>query len=663
VLARKYRPKTFDELYGQEVVVRTLRNAFQTNRVSQSYMFTGIRGVGKTTVARILARALNYEVEGEVDKPSFDMPKIGTHCQNIIDGRHVDVLEMDAASHSGIQDVRELTDAARYKPMLARVKVYIIDEVHMLSNAAFNGLLKTLEEPHDHVRFILATTEHRKVPVTVLSRCQNFHLHRIAVSELLRLLEKVCDAECFVADREALRHIAIAAEGSARDALSMLEQAVVLGNGACREKAVLDMLGKSSRLVIVNILQDVMKGDAEAALTRIAGQFRAGVDPLVLLSDLAGFVHFITKAKVIGEKFMNDQVGEFEAATGLDLASKLSMPVLSRAWQILLRGMEELRSSTRTQAAADMVIIRLCYSSSLPSPDEVLKLMSNSPDGVSKLISHEKACASFEAMTSSGSGGQVVGTVSGTSLQSEGGSPKDRLEARNSKAPSEGGSPKDRLEARSSKAPSEGGSPKDRLEARNSKAPSEGESPKDRLEARNSKAPSEGESPKDRLEARSSKAPSEGESPKDRLEARNSKAPSGGGSPKDRLDTRHPKNLRDVVDLAAEKLDLPAKMALERQIRPVSFQPGKIEVSLTEDAPYSLPAVLSKKLSDWTGTKWQVLLSEEVGTSTIAEQRIEERKNLENDVKEDPMVAEVLKCFQNAELIDVRSTHNPEDER
>ena len=283
VLARKYRPSNFSELIGQEPMVRTLTNAFATGRIAQAWMLTGVRGVGKTTTARILARALNYKT-ATVDQPSVDLAVLGEHCQAIMEGRHVDVIEMDAASHTGIDDIRDIIERVRYAPVAARYKVYIIDEVHMLSTQAFNGLLKTLEEPPPHVKFIFATTEIRKVPITVLSRCQRFDLRRIDAGALVAHLSSIADKEGISVDDDALAMIARAAEGSARDSLSILDQAIAHGGGAVSAEAVRAMLGLADRARIVDLFEHVMKGDVAAALAEFRNQYDTGADPAAVLT-------------------------------------------------------------------------------------------------------------------------------------------------------------------------------------------------------------------------------------------------------------------------------------------------------------------------------------------------------------------------------------------
>jgi DNA polymerase-3 subunit gamma/tau len=341
VLARKYRPKDFSDLMvGQEPMVRTLTNAFETGRIAQAYMLTGVRGVGKTTTARILARALNYKTP-EIDKPTIDLRIPGEHCQAIMEGRHVDVIEMDAASHTGIDDIREIIEQVRYRPVSARYKVYIIDEVHMLSTQAFNGLLKTLEEPPEHVKFIFATTEIRKVPITVLSRCQRFDLRRIGASDLVGLFTTILGKEGISADPDAMAMIARAAEGSARDGLSLLDQAIAHGGGVVEVEAVRSMLGLADRARIVDLFQHIVKGDVAAALDEFAGQYEAGASPSVVLTDLADFTHLVTRLKYVPDASNDQSLSEIERTRGAEFSSSIAVTTLSRIWQMLLKGIPE----------------------------------------------------------------------------------------------------------------------------------------------------------------------------------------------------------------------------------------------------------------------------------------------------------------------------------
>ncbi len=380
VLARKYRPQNFDDLYGQEPMVRTLTNAFEAGRIAQAWMLTGVRGVGKTTTARILARGLNYKTD-TIDQPSVHLTELGEHCQAIMEGRHVDVIEMDAASHTGIDDIREIIEQVRYRPVSARYKVYIIDEVHMLSNQAFNGLLKTLEEPPPHVKFIFATTEIRKVPITVLSRCQRFDLRRIESGTLTSLLRKITGLENVQADDTALAMIARAGEGSARDSLSILDQAIAHGNGTVDSQTVREMLGLADRARIIDLFEMLMRGDVAGVLKEFRAQYDVGADPSVVLSDLADFNHLVTRLRFTPEVAQDMSLSEDERVRGAEFAKTLSIRALSRCWQMLLKGIHEVETSSRPVQAAEMLLIRLAHSADLPTLDEALKAIANGHTG------------------------------------------------------------------------------------------------------------------------------------------------------------------------------------------------------------------------------------------------------------------------------------------
>jgi DNA polymerase-3 subunit gamma/tau len=374
VLARKYRPASFEDLIGQDAMVRTVSNAFESGRIPQAWILTGVRGVGKTTTARILARALNYELpDGSVKEPTIKMPAMGVHCQAIIESRHPDVLEMDAASHNSVEDVRQINDAIRYAPMSARYKVYILDEVHMLSGAAFNALLKTLEEPPPHAKFVFATTEIRKVPVTVLSRCQRFDLRRVDATLLVDHLQGIAAKEKAEVEPAALALIARAAEGSVRDSLSLLDQAMAHAAGPVRAEDVRQMLGLADRVRVVDLFEALMKGDVAAALKELREQYEIGADPAVILADLAEFTHFVTRVKVIPAVADDVSLSEAERTRARAFASQLSMRVLSRTWQMLLKGVAEVPASGRPVAAAEMVLVRIAYAADLPTPDEVVR--------------------------------------------------------------------------------------------------------------------------------------------------------------------------------------------------------------------------------------------------------------------------------------------------
>jgi DNA polymerase-3 subunit gamma/tau len=378
VLARRYRPSTFTDLIGQDAMVRTVSNAFETGRIPQAWILTGVRGVGKTTTARILARALNYQLpDGSIKGPSIEMPVLGEHCQAIIESRHIDVHEMDAASHNGVDDVRQINDAVRYAPVSARYKVYILDEVHMLSTAAFNALLKTLEEPPPHAKFIFATTEIRKVPITVLSRCQRFDLRRVDGDLLVRHLAGIAGKENVTAETEALALIARAAEGSVRDSLSLFDQAISHAAGEVRAEDVRQMLGLSDRARIVDLFEMLLKGEVAEALKELRDQYDSGADPAIILSDLAEFTHFVTRVKLVPSVADDLSLSEPERVRGKAFATTLSMRILSRTWQMLLKGLTEVQQASRPVAAAEMLLVRIAYAADLPTPDEAIRSLAN----------------------------------------------------------------------------------------------------------------------------------------------------------------------------------------------------------------------------------------------------------------------------------------------
>ena len=374
VLARKYRPQDFDDLIGQEAMVRVLRNAFATGRIHHAYVLTGVRGVGKTTTARIIAKGLNCTAG---DGPTVEPCGECENCVAIAEGRHVDVIELDAASHTGIDDVREIIEGAKYRPAMARYKVYIIDETHMLSRNAFNGLLKTLEEPPAHVKFLFATTEIRKMPVTVLSRCQRFDLRRIEPERMIALLAGIAAKEGIEIDGEALALIARAGEGSARDSLSLLDQAIA--DGGRDAASIRAMLGLADRGRVIDLFAMVMRGEAAAALAELRDQYRSGADPEVTLNDLAETAHWLSTLKVAPDLADDPSLPAETRARGKDLAESLPMRVLARAWQMLLKALEETRAAPSPLMAAEMGVIRLCAVADLPTPGDLVRRLEEEP--------------------------------------------------------------------------------------------------------------------------------------------------------------------------------------------------------------------------------------------------------------------------------------------
>ena len=378
VLARKYRPETFADLVGQDAMVRTLKNAFKAGRIAQAFIMTGIRGTGKTTTARIIAKGMNCIGPDSAGGPTTEPCGVCEHCVAISEGRHVDVMEMDAASRTGVGDIREIIESVHYRAASARYKIYIIDEVHMLSTSAFNALLKTLEEPPPHVKFIFATTEIRKVPVTVLSRCQRFDLRRIEPEVMIGLLRRIAGSENAQITDEALALITRAAEGSARDATSLLDQAISHGAGETGADQVRAMLGLADRGRVIDLFEMILRGDAAAALTELQSQYAGGADPVAVLRDLAEITHWISVVKITPEAIEDPTISPDERTRGKDLADRLAMRVLTRLWQMLLKSLDEVSAAPNAMMAAEMAIIRLTHVADLPDPEALIRKVQQS---------------------------------------------------------------------------------------------------------------------------------------------------------------------------------------------------------------------------------------------------------------------------------------------
>ena len=556
VLARKYRPATFDDLIGQDAMVRTISNAFESGRIPQAWILTGVRGVGKTTTARILARALNYELpDGSIARPTVKMPTIGAHCRAIMESRHIDVLEMDAASHNGVEDVRQINDAIRYAPVSARYKVYILDEVHMLSPQAFNALLKTLEEPPPHAKFIFATTEIRKVPITILSRCQRFDLRRVDAGLLVQHLQSIAQKENIEVEAEALALIARAAEGSVRDSLSLLDQAIAHAAGPVRAEHVRTMLGLADRARVIDLFERLMRGDIAAALAELRAQYDTGADPMAVLTDLAEFTHLVTRMKIVHSVADDPALIEVERVRGRALAEKLSMRVLSRAWQMLLKGIAEVGNAGRPLTAAEMVLVRIAYAADLPTPDEAIRALD------------DKEASRREP-------GEVVGgeapVTSAAELLQAAGSSQSRAVT--------GGI----IAATSSRS----GAPQP--------------------------------------------------------------------APERKPEPLAISGFEELIALAVEKRDLGVKLALEREVRLVRCENGRLEVGLEPGAAKALVNELARKLSQWTHRPWSVVVSEEAGQPTIKAQNEARKAELKTGVRGDPLVQAVLARFPGAEIVEVR---------
>ena len=379
VLARKYRPETFADLVGQDAMVRTLKNAFEADRIAQAFIMTGIRGTGKTTTARIIAKGMNCIGPDGQGGATIEPCGVCEHCTAIMEGRHVDVLEMDAASRTGVGDIREIIESVAYRAASARYKIYIIDEVHMLSTSAFNALLKTLEEPPEHVKFIFATTEIRKVPVTVLSRCQRFDLRRIDPEDMLAMLRRIADAEGASIAEDALALITRAAEGSARDATSLLDQAISHGAGETSAEQVRAMLGLADRGRVLDLFDLIMKGDAAGALGELSAQYADGADPIAVLRDLAEVAHWVSVVQITPDAAEDPTIGAEERDRGREMANALPTRVLTRAWQMLLKALEEVSVAPNAMMAAEMAVIRMTHVADLPTPEQLVRKLRDAP--------------------------------------------------------------------------------------------------------------------------------------------------------------------------------------------------------------------------------------------------------------------------------------------
>ena len=558
VLARKYRPSTFAELIGQEAMVRTLSNAIATGRIAHAFILTGVRGVGKTTTARILARALNCVGPDGSGGATAEPCGQCAQCLAIADDRHVDVMEMDAASRTGVDDIRELTEGVRYRPVSGRYKVYIIDEVHMLSKNAFNALLKTLEEPPPDVKFVFATTEINKVPVTVLSRCQRFSLRRVPVEQLIPHYRRIAEAEGVEIEPAALALIARAADGSVRDGLSLLDQAIALSGGRVAEAAVRDMLGIADRGLVFDLLQSVLRGDAPAALAQMGQLYQGGADPLMVLQDLLDLSHFITRLKLAPEAGTGDPVAEGDRARARPLAERLTIPVLARVWQMLLKGLEEVQVAPSPIQAAEMVLVRLAYVADLPAPAELVRSAVAAP-----------GLAGTPA-GSRGNGAAIASSASAASPAVAVGQPSETASSR----------------------------------------------------------------------------PIAGNALRAIAEL-----------PAARAEPAHdpmPQSFAEVIALFDKRREALLRSHLLSDVHLVHFEPGRIEVRPAAGAPRDLTNRLGQLLSEWTGRRWLIAVSEAEGEPTLREQEEGRQRDLRNEVTSHPLVQAVLETFPGATIAAVR---------
>ena len=548
VLARKYRPETFADMVGQDAMVRTLKNAFEADRIAHAFVMTGIRGTGKTSTARIIAKGMNCIGADGNGGPTTEPCGVCEHCKSIMEGRHVDVMEMDAASRTGVGDIREIIESVHYAATSARFKIYIIDEVHMLSTSAFNALLKTLEEPPEHVKFIFATTEIRKIPVTVLSRCQRFDLRRIEPEVMLGLLQRIATAEKAEISQDAMALITRAGEGSARDAISLLDQAIAHGAGETTADQVRAMLGLADRGRVLDLFDMIMRGQADKALQELSGQYADGADPMAVLRDLAEITHWVSVIKISPEAADDPTVSPDERERG-KAAADLPMRAMTRMWQMLLKAMEEVAAAPN----AIMAIIRLTHVTDLPSPEELIKKLQNDPQP--------------PAPTGGGGGVPMGGSIGGgSSGQSVGASPR--------------GGPT---------AVIQGG------------------------------------------------------------------AATALAQEPDTAALVRFERFEQVLELIRARRDMKLLYDVETYVRVVKYSPGRLEFQPTQDAPSDLAQRLGQRLQGWTGARWGMILVNEGGGATVAEQKAEARDDLHAKVASHPLVMATMLTFPDAEIRDVRT--------
>ncbi|KPD13411.1 DNA polymerase III subunit gamma/tau [Phaeobacter sp. 11ANDIMAR09] len=568
VLARKYRPETFADLIGQDAMVRTLKNAFETNRIAQAFIMTGIRGTGKTTTARIIAKGMNCIGPDGTGQPTTEPCGVCEHCTAIMEGRHVDVMEMDAASRTGVGDIREIIDSVQYRAASARYKIYIIDEVHMLSTSAFNALLKTLEEPPAHVKFIFATTEIRKVPVTVLSRCQRYDLRRIEPEVMIAQMRKIASSEGAEITEDALALITRAAEGSVRDATSLLDQAISHGAGETTADQVRAMLGLADRGRVLDLMDMVLRGDAAGALTELGAQYAEGADPLAVLRDLAEITHWVSVVKITPDAAEDPTVSPDERARGQQMAEALPMRVMTRMWQMLLKALEEVAAAPNAMMAAEMAVIRLTHVADLPSPEELIRKLQDTPPP-----------------PQGGPGGGMNSGGYGPAT-----SPMQSLGA-----PAAGGGAPDGAPMAS------GGAPHGAPVAQGGNGTATALAP-------------------ETLQALA----------------------------------RYP-SFEHVVELIRQRRDGLLLEYVKTYLRLVSYQPGRITIQPTDDAPRDLAARLGQQLQNWTHARWIISLENEGGGDTITELENAAENALRAKASEHPLVQAVMENFPKAKITRIRT--------
>ena len=606
VLARAYRPSRFEDLIGQEAMVRTLRNAIASGRLAHAYILTGVRGVGKTTTARIIARAFNCVGADGKGGPTATPCGVCSHCTAIAEDRHVDVVEMDAASRTGINDIRELIESARYRPLDARYKIFIIDEVHMLSNAAFNGLLKTLEEPPEHVKFIFATTEIRRLPVTVLSRCQRFDLRRVSQEALEQHFTGIAEKEGAVLEPDAAAMIARAADGSVRDGLSILDQAIALTEGPVTGDLVREMLGLADRHEIFRLLDEVLQGEPAKAVARLGRLYDMGQDPVVAVRDLLELTHWLTRLK-LAPKEAERGAPELERTEGRRMADNLAIPALARLWQMLLKGLGEVQAAPSSLQAAEMLLVRIAHAADLPSPADLVRQLE-------------------EGRGSQAAGAERTDTTGGRPVS--GGETASGAASRDRGAPSASASavrsaPTLTIAARS------GGGAAAAIKASGDPYPALAG------EAR----PQEDRAPTD--------AVSEADGPPGDAVAAAGPMPAG---------------FSEMVELFASHREGRLYGHLFNDAHMIRFEPGHVELRFDGSVPRGIVQDIARRLGEWTGRNWFVSQSEQEGEPTLREQRTQKEEARLSTAAEHPLVKAALETFPGARVASVRDLVDPADQ-
>ncbi|MDE0148042.1 MAG: DNA polymerase III subunit gamma/tau [Rhodospirillaceae bacterium] len=649
VLARKYRPATFDELIGQDVLVRTLTNAIRLNRVHHAFILTGVRGIGKTTTARLIARALNCVGPDGTGGPTIEPCGVCVHCVAIAEDRDVDVLEMDAASNTGVDDVREIIDSARYRPVAAKFKIYIIDEVHMLSRNAFNALLKTLEEPPKHVKFVFATTEIRKVPVTILSRCQRFDLRRLDEAELAAHLADIAGRERAAVSDEAIALLARAADGSVRDGLSLLDRVIAQTNvgpggepdgepdgasdgaaGPVTAGRVRALLGMADRSQSLDLFERIAAGDAPGAIDRAAGMYRDGAAPLLIVQDLMDIAHWLTRLKLTP-----DAAASGAGATATDaqraaaLSGRLQMGALSRAWQMLLKGAGEVQLAPQPMTALEMLIVRLCYAAELPTPADLVQRLDNRTGPEAAAASRPAPAAPAAGNGAAPSAPDRTGSAAGEPPLPERAAPPPE-ETRPEETP-----PEDSLSGEALPAP-----------VRPADAPP-GPGLQDAPPDPPSDMPAGAGGPPAATLARAA-----GGGPEIAAEA-SVPAPSRPPDAVDATPAAPPADFRALVDLFRERKEMILYGQLYNSVHPVSFDAGMLEIRPEAGAGRELSGRVAALLQEWTGERWIVAVSDAPGAPTLKQQDAAARQQLMDEAAQDPLVRTVLDRFEGSVLTNV----------